>query len=264
LITGSSRGIGRRGGCSGGGRAGRAQRAHRARPRPASPPWAAATAWSPHRATSPRVAGHEAIIAAAVEGRGLDILISSAGIGFSRDRRERRGDVGATLDINLKAPSLREGGAAAPSDQGNVVNIASDAGLIGEGPVDLRIKGGVVSLTRAMALELAPASGQLRLPGYVDTCHGRRHRKSRRPAPPSGVRRRAPLGGSPGREIGAGDRLPGDADGLRHRRCARHRRRRRSAIRSRATHLARLRERTVRSASAHRAEAGLGLSSGKR
>jgi NAD(P)-dependent dehydrogenase (short-subunit alcohol dehydrogenase family) len=56
--------------------------------------------------------------------------------------------------------------------KGNVVNLASDAGLIGE--VGLAVycasKGGVVNLTRALALELAP---EVRVncvcPGYVDT-----------------------------------------------------------------------------------------------
>jgi NAD(P)-dependent dehydrogenase (short-subunit alcohol dehydrogenase family) len=62
--------------------------------------------------------------------------------------------------------------------KGNVVNLASDAGLIGE--VGLAVycasKGGVVNLTRALALELAPA---IRVncicPGYVDTDMVRRN-----------------------------------------------------------------------------------------
>jgi len=79
-----------------------------------------------------------------------------------------------TLDANLKGtffciqsalPFLRMA-------KGNVVNLASDAGLIGE--VGLAVycasKGGVVNLTRALALELAP---EVRVncvcPGYVDT-----------------------------------------------------------------------------------------------
>ena len=80
----------------------------------------------------------------------------------------------ATIDINLKgtffccqlaSPHLR-------SSRGNIVNLASDAGLIGE--IGLSVycasKGGVVNLTRALALELAP---EIRVncvcPGYVDT-----------------------------------------------------------------------------------------------
>ena len=56
--------------------------------------------------------------------------------------------------------------------EGNIVNLASDAGLIGENGLTVYCasKGGVVNLTRAMALELAPS---IRVncvcPGYVDT-----------------------------------------------------------------------------------------------
>ena len=58
------------------------------------------------------------------------------------------------------------------ANRGNVVNVASDAGLMGQ--VGLIVygasKGGVINMTRAMALELAP---QVRVncvcPGYVDT-----------------------------------------------------------------------------------------------
>jgi NAD(P)-dependent dehydrogenase (short-subunit alcohol dehydrogenase family) len=55
---------------------------------------------------------------------------------------------------------------------GNIINIASDAGLMGNpnSSIYCASKGGVVNMTRAMALELAP---QVRVncvcPGYVDT-----------------------------------------------------------------------------------------------
>jgi NAD(P)-dependent dehydrogenase (short-subunit alcohol dehydrogenase family) len=80
----------------------------------------------------------------------------------------------ATLDINLKG-TFSCVKAALPHLQaakGNVVNVASDAGLIGENGLSIYCasKGGVVNLTRAMALELAP---DIRVncvcPGYVDT-----------------------------------------------------------------------------------------------
>ena len=123
------------------------------------------------------VAGCEAAVAAAVDGfGGLDLLINSAGIchGASiEDSDEALWD--ETLDVNLKGtffccraalPVLR----AAPL--GAIVNLASDAGLIGE--LGLAVycasKGGVVNMTRAMALDLAP---EVRVncvcPGYVDT-----------------------------------------------------------------------------------------------
>ena len=68
----------------------------------------------------------------------------------------------ATLDINRR--HLLRVKAVLPHLQvarGNVVDVASDAGLIGEkGLFDRRAsKGGVVTLTRAMALEPAPDSG---------------------------------------------------------------------------------------------------------
>ena len=116
------------------------------------------------------------IVTTAVDAMGgLDVLVNCAGIaqgGPIEDVTEELWD--ATLDINLKGsfftiqaalPFLRQ-------SKGNVVNLASDAGLIGE--IGLAVycasKGGVVNLTRALALELAP---DVRIncvcPGYVDT-----------------------------------------------------------------------------------------------
>jgi len=106
---------------------------------------------------------------------GLDVLVNCAGVargGPAEGVSEALWD--ETLDTNLKGtffciqaalPHLR-------AAKGNVVNLASDAGLIGE--IGLAVycasKGGVVNLTRALALELAP---DLRIncvcPGYVDT-----------------------------------------------------------------------------------------------
>ncbi len=123
-----------------------------------------------------RAAGCEAVVGAAVAGLGgLDVLVNSAGIGKDgpiEDFDEAAWD--ATMDVNLKGtffciraalPALRESG-------GNIVNLGSDAGLIGEKGLTVYCasKGGVVNMTRALALELAPA---LRVncvcPGYVDT-----------------------------------------------------------------------------------------------
>ena len=106
---------------------------------------------------------------------GLDILVNSAGIGAGRsieDSDEAMWD--AHLDVNLKGtffccraalPALRR-------SNGNIVNIASDAGLMGVPGITVYCasKGGVVNMTRAMALEVAP---EVRVncvcPGYVDT-----------------------------------------------------------------------------------------------
>ncbi|MDE0755741.1 MAG: SDR family NAD(P)-dependent oxidoreductase [Woeseiaceae bacterium] len=106
---------------------------------------------------------------------GLDILVNNAGVGAGRpiaDCDEAMWD--AHCDVNLKGlffccraalPELRK-------SNGNIVNIASDAGLMGVPGIVVYCgtKGGVVNMSRAMALEIAP---DVRIncvcPGYVDT-----------------------------------------------------------------------------------------------
>ena len=79
------------------------------------------------------------------------------------------------LAVNLKGTffCIRWALAALRESKGNIVNVASDAGLMGDvgsGAVYCASKGGVVNMTRAMALELAP---DVRVnsvcPGNVDT-----------------------------------------------------------------------------------------------
>ena len=122
------------------------------------------------------VAGCEAVVAAAVEGLGgLDILVNSAGVAFFlplEDSDEAVWD--ATLDTNLKGTFFCMRAAAGPlrDSGGNIVNVASDAGLIGEKGLSVYCasKGGVVNLTRAMALELAPTVRvNCVCPGLVET-----------------------------------------------------------------------------------------------
>jgi NAD(P)-dependent dehydrogenase (short-subunit alcohol dehydrogenase family) len=106
---------------------------------------------------------------------GLDILVNSAGIGAGRpieDSDEAMWD--AHVDVNLKGtffccraalPALRK-------SKGNIINIASDAGLMGCPGITVYCasKGGVVNMTRAMALEVAPdVRVNCVCPGYVDT-----------------------------------------------------------------------------------------------
>ncbi len=116
------------------------------------------------------------MVQAAVDGFGrLDVLVNSAGIGHGRpieDCDEAMWD--DHVDVNLKGtffccraalPALRE-------SKGNIVNIASDAGLIGVPGITVYCasKGGVVNMTRAMALEVAPdVRVNTVCPGYVDT-----------------------------------------------------------------------------------------------
>jgi len=122
------------------------------------------------------VAGCDAAVNTAIRALGgLDVLVNSGGVGPTGPMEcvdEALWD--ETLNVNLKGvffcaraalDALRESG-------GSIVNVASDAGLMGT--ADLVVycasKGGVVNMTRAMALELAP---RVRVnsvcPGYVDT-----------------------------------------------------------------------------------------------
>lgn len=91
----------------------------------------------------------------------LDLLVNAAGVwveGESSEMSEAQWD--RTIDINLKGtfftcryaiPELEKTG-------GQIINIASDAGLMGSAGAAIYCasKGGVVLLTKALALELAP------------------------------------------------------------------------------------------------------------
>ncbi len=106
---------------------------------------------------------------------GLDVLVNNAGVCIDSTIEKSDETIwDETLNINLKGtffcaraalPALRKNG-------GTIVNLASVAGLQGsvEGAVYSASKGGVVNLTRALAMELAP---DIRVncvcPGWVDT-----------------------------------------------------------------------------------------------
>ena len=122
------------------------------------------------------VAGCESAVETAIEAfGGLDILVNNAGVGAGRpiaDCDEAMWDW--HCDVNLKGlffccraaiPELQK-------SNGNIVNIASDAGLMGVPGITVYCgtKGGVVNMTRAMALEIAPdVRVNCICPGYVDT-----------------------------------------------------------------------------------------------
>jgi NAD(P)-dependent dehydrogenase (short-subunit alcohol dehydrogenase family) len=105
--------------------------------------------------------GAHAVVEAAVRVLGgLDVLVNSAGI-FTEvaiaDVSQAHWD--ETLAVNL-AGTFFCSQAALPALEtagGNIVNVASDAGVVGypNGAVYSASKGGVVNLTRAMAVELA-------------------------------------------------------------------------------------------------------------
>lgn len=120
--------------------------------------------------------GCETMVKAAIKDLGgLDILVNSAGVakmGPIEDFDEASWN--QTLDINLKGTffCVQSALSALRDSKGNIINLASDAGLIGA--PDLVVycasKGGVVNMTRAMALEFAPdVRANCVCPGYVDT-----------------------------------------------------------------------------------------------
>lgn len=108
---------------------------------------------------------------------GLDVLVNNAGVGVARLRIDdvTEEDWDFTVNLNLRAlyfctkyavPALR-------AAKGNIVNVASILGIGGRGgghSLYCASKGGVVNLTRDLAIELAP---DIRVncicPGAVDT-----------------------------------------------------------------------------------------------
>lgn len=112
---------------------------------------------------------------AAADMGGLDILINNAGV-FRQGKMESfdEAEWDLTFAINLKAvyfaiktglPHLRASG-------GTIVNVASESGLMGnyDSAVYCATKAGLINMSRALALELAP---HVRIncvcPGAVDT-----------------------------------------------------------------------------------------------
>jgi NAD(P)-dependent dehydrogenase (short-subunit alcohol dehydrogenase family) len=126
------------------------------------------------------VAGCEAVVGAAVAGLGgLDVLVNNAGtyeIATVEATDERVWD--HTLDVTLKGAFFCSRAAlpALRAARGNIVNISSSAGLSAVAGVTAycAAKAGLIHLSRAMALELAP---DLRVncvcPGPADTDMGR-------------------------------------------------------------------------------------------
>lgn len=121
-------------------------------------------------------AGCAAIVRAALAGLGgLDVLVNNAGVAKSGPSDSfTEADWDWLVDVNLKGSFFTSQAAlsALRASGGNIVNIASDAGLVGERGLTVycAAKGGVVNMTRALALELAPAVRvNCVCPGYVDT-----------------------------------------------------------------------------------------------
>ncbi len=141
-------------------------------------------------------AGCEAVVNAAISGLGgIDVLVNGAGVAYQATIEDSVEEIwDRTLDVNLKGTFFcsRAALSVLRAREGNIVNLASDAGLVGEKglAVYCASKGGVVNLTRAMALDLAP---RVRVncvcPGYVDTDMVRRDYIDRADDPESAERR---------------------------------------------------------------------------
>jgi NAD(P)-dependent dehydrogenase (short-subunit alcohol dehydrogenase family) len=109
-----------------------------------------------------KVAACENMIAATIKHFGrLDVLINAAGVwveGTSAEMNESDWD--RTIDINLKGTffACRYAIPWLEKTEGQIINIASDAGLMGNSGAAIYCasKGGVILLTKALALELAP------------------------------------------------------------------------------------------------------------
>jgi NAD(P)-dependent dehydrogenase (short-subunit alcohol dehydrogenase family) len=106
---------------------------------------------------------------------GIDVLVNNAGVCIdSTIEKTDEAIWDETLDTNLKGTFFctRAALSALRRNGGAIVNLASVSGLQGsvEGAVYSASKGGVVNLTRALAMELAP---DIRVncvcPGWVDT-----------------------------------------------------------------------------------------------
>ena len=120
----------------------------------------------------------DALMRAAAERLGgLDVLVNNAGIVLARstlDTSEEEWD--RVLAVNLKGAWLCARAAAplmARRGGGSIVNVASNAGLVGfpNAAAYCASKGGLVHLTRAMALDLAPLGIRVNAvcPGHTRT-----------------------------------------------------------------------------------------------
>jgi NAD(P)-dependent dehydrogenase (short-subunit alcohol dehydrogenase family) len=117
-----------------------------------------------------------AVAAAAAWGPGLDLLVNAAGVwleGASQDVTPEQWD--QVLNVNLKGAFfvIRHAIPHLLQRRGVVINIASDAGLVGNAgaAVYCASKGGLVLLSKALALELAPKGVRVNVvcPGDVAT-----------------------------------------------------------------------------------------------
>jgi NAD(P)-dependent dehydrogenase (short-subunit alcohol dehydrogenase family) len=121
-------------------------------------------------------AGAAAAVAPALAHGSLDILVNNAAVNIERPIEETSDDLWNThLSVNLKAPFFTVH-AALPllaKSQGLVINVASELGLhaIANNVAYVSAKHGLVTMTKAMAIELAPQNIRVNAvcPGTMDT-----------------------------------------------------------------------------------------------
>ena len=106
----------------------------------------------------------------------LDVLVNNAGIHFARAIEQYTDEeIDRVLSVNLKG-ALHAIRAAVPhlrSSHGSIVSVSSMTGLVGQdrGAAYVATKGALISLTKALALELAPDGIRVNCvcPAGVDT-----------------------------------------------------------------------------------------------
>ncbi len=109
-----------------------------------------------------RVIDCERMVGAAIEATGrLDLLVNGAGVWVEGDADTMmEEDWDRVIDVNLKGTffSCRYAIPELEKTGGQIVNISSDAGLVGNNGAAIYCasKGGVSILTKALAIELAP------------------------------------------------------------------------------------------------------------
>ena len=105
-------------------------------------------------------AAEAAVTAAVAWGGRLDVVVNAAGVWREGPSdRVTEADWDLVMDVNLKGAFFVIRAALAHLGPGGcILNIASDAGLVGnaEAAIYCASKGGLVLLTKALALELAP------------------------------------------------------------------------------------------------------------